>query len=254
MAIALLADSASYKNAEVARFTIDAASSRLDGDNGAWWVMANSLYRRLYGDVGYVRSRWKHVREAAGKLSPAEPESAASKMLRAAAISAAAEMARELGEKADAERFSAAALAFRDAARAAYVPGGDPLGDIYAIVFGLADRTQAGLAAKGLCGREWTADGDIAVETFGCLALALAGRGDDALERVERIWGGMIDLGGCGTFKRFRGKTGDIYAEDGHPFALPLCHIAGAGSAYLVPKLVGKDASNPFGISVPGIR
>ena len=140
-AINFLADASTYRNAEAARFTIDALScATFDGfhDYSPWWVILNGLYRRHYDDLDYVRRRWTVIRSRTDTLAKGlRPDglkdfefgrpvfidwgergrspTTAYNILLFGAFRTAAALAEEIGETGDASRYSALAHRMRTA-------------------------------------------------------------------------------------------------------------------------------------------
>lgn len=287
-AIAFLADWATYRNAEAARFTIDALScATFDGlaDYSPWWVIVNGLYRRLYDDPDFIRRRWSVIRRRTDALSPSlRKDGAAEKaadrnfyidwgdrgnptaaynVLMFAAFDTAAALAEELGKVEDAARWRTQAKKIADAlASLAYDPKtglfrcdiDDPSSKAYrqpnllAVLFGLVKGAEAQRIGDALAKDDLPGVGTAWMAGLECIVLMMTGHKDVVPQRIDRIWGGMVDLGFNTIFEHWwpDAKGADVFRFYDRPFGLSLCHVASPAPAYLLPALQQERFTNPF--------
>ncbi|TDC76801.1 alpha-L-rhamnosidase C-terminal domain-containing protein [Streptomyces hainanensis] len=76
------------------------------------------------------------------------------------------------------------------------------------------------------------------VTAFALDALARAGHPDAAVERVRRLWGGMLDADATTFWEEFHEPDAGRYEMYGRPFGKSLCHAWAAGPARLLPEIV----------------
>ena len=287
-ATGFLADFATYRNAEAARFTIDAEGWTPGGaqaDYDPWWVIINGLYRRLYGDVNFIRSRWSVIRSRTDDLAAlvrgdgvvvkdprreffidwgerGEPTTAYN-VLTFGALDTAAALAEEIGEEADAVRWRTLAEKVRAAVlRLAcdsdtgllktdiFNPEGTVYrqANIFAVLFGLAPDEAARRIGDRLAGAELPPVGSTWMSGLECVALTLTGHSDVVLRRIDEEWGGMVDRGYNVAFEHWwrDAKGPDSYRFYDRPFGLSLCHLTAAWPAYLLPAIQKGLKENPF--------
>lgn len=282
-AIGFLADAATYRQADVARFTIDALGcAREDGflDYSPWWVILNGLYRNLYGDLGYIRRRWKTIRVRTDHLGETQrPDgtfpsvqgrglfidwgergnpTTAYNILMFAAFDHAAALARELGETADERRWRVRAERVRTGvfARAYDAQTGllaadldAPRGTVYrqanilAVNFGLVTGEKARRIADVLAADDLPCVGTTCMIGEECVALLEHGFDDVVRRRIDETWGEMVDRGFTTAFEHWwkDSEGADSYRYYGRPFGMALCHVFAAGPAYLLPRIGTAD-------------
>lgn len=227
---ALLADSSVYVNAAAARFTLDALLSVLapTSEDAAYLAVDFALYRRLYGDIGFIRSRWEHFAAAVDSAGCRGP-------LAYAAYASAAGLAAELGETEAAARWRRRAGELKEGLNVSGMSLSREEKTL-AVVFGALDaagteRTANELAVGGrprstrLAGLE-------------ALALAVAGRRDEALALIDSTWGSLA-ANNLLTTPEFALREGAGF--DGVERS---CHISGTAPVWLLPRL--KKAAGGF--------
>ena len=288
-AINFLADTSTYRNAEAARFTIDALScATFDGyhDYSPWWVILNGLYRRHYEDLGYIRTRWAVIRSRtdalAERLRPdglrdfesgrpvfidwgdrGRSPTTAYNILLFGAFQTAAALAEEIGETADAARYSEQARRMRTALmNVAYdadaglfrpdINSADepfyPHPNLLAVLFGLVDGEKARLIGDRLARGDVPEPGSTWMKGLEYIALMVTGHSDVVLRRIDDGWGEMVDRGFDVTFEHAwpDAKGAEAYQFYDRRFGLSLCHMTGASPAFLLPRIEARDFSNPF--------
>ena len=241
-ATAFLADSATFVNAGVARFSIDALGcARDDGlvDYSPWWVIINGLYRRLYDDVGFIAARWPTIRRRTDVLTTGargdglkEPDgelfvdwgergrpTTAYNVLRYGAFATAAALADEIGRTDDARRWSAEASRVRDALRKlAYDPSTGLFrtdvfaskeetvyrqANLLAVLFGLVEGDEARRIGDVLAEDGLPAVGTTWMMGLENVVLMATGHADVVLKRIDAVWGVMADRGFDTTFEHW---------------------------------------------------
>ena len=285
----MLADASTYRNDAAARFSLDALGCAVEdglADYSPDWVIDMGLYRRLYGDLDYVRRRWTVLRErtdrlaaemgADGVMTP-DPKrflfvdwgergqpTTAYNVLMFAAFDSSAVLADELGEKEDAVRWRALAEKVRVAVRRfAYdektglfrTDIRKPDGTVYrqanilAVLFGLVRGEEAKRIADRLAADDLPAVGTTCFSGLECIALLLHGHRDLVERRINAIWGAMVDRGFNVAFEHWwpNAKESESYRFYGRPFGLALCHFFATAPAYLLPRLDSKESVvNPY--------
>jgi alpha-L-rhamnosidase len=76
------------------------------------------------------------------------------------------------------------------------------------------------------------------MSAFALRALAACGEPDAAVDRIRRLWGGMLDAGARTFWEDFEPAGERQYAMYGRPFGKSLCHAWGSGPAVLLPEIV----------------
>lgn len=76
------------------------------------------------------------------------------------------------------------------------------------------------------------------VTAYSLQALAAAGHPGEAVARVRRLWGDMLDAGATTFWEEFHIAGTDRLEMYGRPYGKSLCHAWSAGPAYLLPQLV----------------
>lgn len=109
--------------------------------------------------------------------------------------------------------------------------------NILAVLSGLADGENARSAAQALLTDEMPAVGTPYMNALECLALYRAGFAAEALERIRRIWGGMLREGATTFWEGFdpRHEGLEHYAFYDRPFGKSLCHAWASGPVFLLP-------------------
>ena len=109
--------------------------------------------------------------------------------------------------------------------------------NILAILSGLADGENARSAAEALLTDEMPAVGTPYMHALECLALYRAGFATEALERLRRIWGGMLRLGATTFWEGFdpRQTDDDHFVFYDRKFGKSLCHAWSSGPVFLLP-------------------
>lgn len=114
--------------------------------------------------------------------------------------------------------------------------------NIYAAYFNLVDGERLVAIGRELAADELPRVGTPYVSAYEALALIRCGRMADARKLVERIWGGMLDLGATTFWEGFdpsdRGlEHWEFYKR---PFAKSLCHAWGSAPVFLLRMFNGE--------------
>ncbi|PRY18381.1 family 78 glycoside hydrolase catalytic domain [Kineococcus rhizosphaerae] len=76
------------------------------------------------------------------------------------------------------------------------------------------------------------------VTAFALAALAEVGHGPEAVARVRRHWGAMLEAGATSFWEEFADPRASPWSMYGRPFGKSLCHAWAAGPASLLPQVV----------------
>ena len=111
--------------------------------------------------------------------------------------------------------------------------------NIYAVYFGIAEGDELKSIGRALAAGDLPAVGTPYVSTYEVMALNMCGLREDARARVERIWGGMLDLGATTFWEGFNPAHRGLQhlAFYGRPFANSKCHAWGSAPVFLLPML-----------------
>jgi len=104
----------------------------------------------------------------------------------------------------------------------------------------MATEAETQSIAEALTGKELPAVGTPYMSVFEAMAIAKAGRTDDALTRIGEIWGGMLANGATTFYEGFdpaeSGRQHLVFYD--RPYGKSLCHAWGAGPLFLLPQLL----------------
>ncbi len=106
-----------------------------------------------------------------------------------------------------------------------------------AILAGVVSGEQVRAVAEALAGTEMAPVGTPYQASLEILALYRAGKAENAIERLRKLWGGMLAMGATTFFEAYdEAKQGDEhYSFYRRPYGLSLCHAWSAGPAALLP-------------------
>lgn len=117
--------------------------------------------------------------------------------------------------------------------------------NLLAVDFGLVKGEEAKRIASHLAGNELPKVGTPYMSVFEVMALFKGGMVQEAFQKFDTIWGGMLKEGATAFWEGFdpdhRGE--EHYVFYGRPYGKSLCHAWGAGPAFLLPQML-------FGIEV----
>lgn len=247
-------------------------------DYTLWIVICHDLYQRFFGDLPFLRRNYADAlsyidgflarSEADGGLIRHKangewlfidwlsiPKTTALEMLSHWALHAAASLARRMGESGRAARYEAAAAAHRERVVAAAWdeaaglfrgawedPSSAPTrhANFLAILSGLADANQTRRISDALADDTLPPCGTPYMISLELLALHRAGRDADALARIRKVWGGMLNLGATTFFEGYRDDFDEatMCAFYDRPFGMSLCHAWSSAPAFLLPMIV----------------
>ena len=296
LAVSLLSSAASFRDGQTVRNSLDVLDcgdprDEVNGivDYSDWWVICHALYRRHFDDLAFTRSRWPSIRrrtDALMRLADADgfvrgtnawlfidhgvggnsslgPRTTPFNILQYAALTKAAGLADELGERADAARWRRQAVALRaNIRRAAFdrsrglfrcdvFDAASPFhrhANFLAILFGVAEKDECARIAAELVKDEMPAVGTTWMSAIECVALLLHGHREAVSRRIESVWGGMLDRGATTFWESWQPTLeGDaVYSFYGRPFGLALCHTTSSGPLFVLPMLYDAHPTNPF--------
>ena len=120
--------------------------------------------------------------------------------------------------------------------------------NVYAAYFGVAEGEELESIGRALAADDLPAVGTPYAYAYQAMALLKCGRRADARKLVEKIWGGMLDLGATtfweGYNPAYRGRKHWEFYE--RPFANSLCHAWSSAPVFLLRMLKGnEDWENP---------
>lgn len=243
-------------------------------DYSLWFLICHDLYQLYWADAAFLELQrgelTDHIEvllarsEETGFL-PSEgswlfidwvkfPKESALQILFHWALRAARKLMERLGEQQTAERCAERAgrlkeQLFRtafDAERGLFfATPGEPASGFFrhpnflAIPAGLLSEEQQRLVVAALLGDELPPVGTPYMAAVEIWALHRAGASLAGIERIRRIWGGMLKQGASTFFEAYReGAEGEeLYSFYGRRFGLSLCHAWSAGPAALLPML-----------------
>lgn len=250
-------------------------------DYSLWWVISHELFQRHFGDEAFLSIEYPRIagrlesfaaRENADGLLTGEDAAwlfidwtddahspTALNAIYYGALRAGADLADRAEKTDDARRWRTRAERLKralfakawDSGRGLFRWGFNPRKDafhfsrhpnIYAAYFGIAGKDELPSIAAALSGEELPRVGTPYASAYEVMALIACGRMDEAEERVEKIWGGMLDLGATTFWESFdpaeKGKDHlEFYKR---PFANSLCHAWGSAPVFLLRMLRGE--------------
>ena len=296
LAVSLLSSAASFRDGQTVRNSLDVLDcgdprDEVNGivDYSDWWVICHALYRRHFDDLAFTRSRWSSICRRTDSLmrladedgfirgtnawlfidhgvggnSNLGPRTTPLNILQYAALTKAADLADELGERTAAARWRGQAATLRaNIRRAAF----DPVRGLFrcdvfdtaspfrrhanflAMLFGVAEKDECARIAGELAKDEMPEVGTTWMSAIECVALLLHGHRDEVSRRIESVWGGMLDRGATTFWESWQPmRKGDaVYGFYGRPFGLALCHTTSTGPLFLLPMLYEEHPVNPF--------
>ena len=175
------------------------------------------------------------------------------------ALQAGVKLAKRMGRAADAARWRDRAANLRatlrakawDAQRGLFrYDAKDPTRghftrhpNIYAAYFGVAEGDELKSIGAALAGDELPAVGTPYASAYEVMALVGCGRLADARKRLERIWGGMLDLGATTFWEGFdpAHSGAQHWVFYGRPFGNSLCHAWSSAPVFLLPMLAAAE-------------
>lgn len=243
-------------------------------DYTLWWIINHEFYQLYFGDPDFLALEYPRITENVDILLELTDENGfltarpddwvfidwvpgekftALQILYVRALRAAAGLAGRMddSERAAALRERAAKLA-ETIRRAAWsperglfraAPGRDEFTrhpNLLAVAAGIASPEEAETIAEALAGGELPLVGTPYMSVFEAMAMAKAGRLDDALTRIGEIWGGMLSVGATTFYEGFNPKESGrqhlVFYD--RPFGKSLCHAWGAGPLFLLPQIL----------------
>ena len=243
-------------------------------DFSCWLPVCHELYQRYWGDREFLERSFPAIRERVNSLinrtdadcflsrdlqwvfidwTPGSKTSAL-QCLFYFALRSAARLAARLGASAEQRRWNEFAELLKGAIykncfspetglfRATLNPSEEEYtrhANLFALLSGMADEKDRAGLLKAL--RESTLPnfGTPFLQTWEMLVMAEAGHLDYFLERLEHVWGYMLDQDattfweGCGTYA----SEAEYCAFYGRPYGASLCHAWASGPAFLFPRI-----------------
>ncbi len=244
-------------------------------DYSSWWLINHELYQIYYGDPEFLKREYPRITETLDILLAQRDERGflkgdtghhdfffidwvpgskvtAVQILLVRALRAGAALADRMADSVRAEslRKEADKLAatinqlcfLPEKGLYASAPGGTEIlrhANLLAVVTGMAPAGAEKTIAEMLKAHEVPALGTPYMSVFEALAIAMGGCFDDALKRIDEIWGGMLDFGATTFFEGFdpAHSGSEHYVFYARPFGKSLCHAWGAGPLFLLPQL-----------------
>ena len=243
-------------------------------DYSLWFVICHDLFQLYFGDRAFLRRQYRELRELMeclleqagedGFLPAGEHwlfidwvdgrKETALQMLFCWALEAFRRLALRVADAPLAERCRSRAERLKKALYAtAYdrerglffsAPDEPEAGftrhaNFLAILAGVAGEAETGTMIRTLCEEKLPPVGTPYMAALELLAYARGGAADAAVERIRRLWGGMLQDGAttfyeaCATDDRSPEK----YEFYGRRYGLSLCHAWSAGPAALLPLI-----------------
>ncbi len=109
-----------------------------------------------------------------------------------------------------------------------------------AILSGVADPAESGRIAEWLCESDAPQALTPYMAIWEIMAIAEAGQPQRALAKLEKIWGGMLDLGATTFWEGFDPADSEAghYAFYERPFGKSLCHSWAAGPVFALAQIL----------------
>ena len=273
LAVSLLADAYVFGDTEIARRSLSVLDAYTGDVNGIvtysmWLIVCHDYYQLHFGDRAFLNDRWWRVKWRIENLVSRTDErgfvvkgldwvfvdwtgpksTTALQAIWAGALDASARLADRMRDPraADYRALSAKvrknlnALAW-DEKRGLYRVNPDGKAEfarqanVYAVVFDVADAAQAKRIGAELAKEELPAVGTPYVAGWELVALNRAGCHAAFFERMEKVFGAMLDTGATTFWEGFDAtqKDDDRYSFYGRPWAKSLCHAWSAWPAFL---------------------
>ncbi len=243
-------------------------------DYSLWFLICHDLYQRYWGDRDFLelqrRELVDHIevlleQSRSGIFLPSAgtwlfidwvdcPKESALQVLFHWSLQAAERLAERLGEAALAGRCREHARQLKsrlfaeafDSRRGLFfqTPGEPDSGfgrhaNFFALLADLPSPEQRPAIAEALLGDGLPPVGTPYMAALEIWALHRSGASGRAVERLRRIWGGMLRQGASTFFEAWREGAGERerYSFYGRPYGLSLCHAWSAGPAALLPLI-----------------
>ena len=244
-------------------------------DFSCWLPVCHELYQRYWGDRAFLERSFPAIRERVNSLinrtdadcflsrdlqwvfidwTPGSKTSAL-QCLFYFALRSAARLAARLGASAEQRRWNEFAELLKGAIykncfspetglfRATLNPSEEEYtrhANLFALLSGMADEKDRAGLLKALRESILPNFGTPFLQTWEMLVMAEAGHLDYFLERLEHVWGYMLDQDattfweGCGTYA----SEAEYCAFYGRPYGASLCHAWASGPAFLLPRIL----------------
>ena len=240
-----------------------------------WWVISHDLYQKHFNDNSFLNDEYSRIagrlesfaaRENPDGLLTGEDASwlfidwtedahspTALNAIYYGALCSGVKLAELKGAAADAVRWSARAERLKaallakswDEERGLFRWGLSPSKDafqfsrhanIYAVYFGLVDGARLKRIAKSLADDKLPSVGTPYVSAYEVMALIKCGQKAEAQKVVEKIWGGMLNLGATTFWEGFNPaeKGEEHLAFYDRPYAKSLCHAWSSAPVFLL--------------------